>query len=124
MSQPFLQHLRDLLLLQTFHELWLKVRPLPSVIPPYLSTSPLSACLQVLEVMEVYLADAPPASSLDLEAPQAQQGVTAVGTPSSEMAPLSELALEKLKNMLLVMAASGAFEVRHPHIGISLGTMH
>jgi hypothetical protein len=64
--------------------------------------------------MEVYLADAPPASSLDLDAQQAPQGVTAVGTPSSEMAPLSELALEKLKNMLLVMAASGAFEVRHP----------
>lgn len=29
-SQPFLQHLPDLLLLQTFHELWLKVRLAPT----------------------------------------------------------------------------------------------
>lgn len=74
--------------------------PPQSLLPPFLCLS------QVLEVMEVYLAEPPPSTSPPAAGPHAGS------SSSSELAPLSELALEKLKNMLLVMAASGAFEVR------------
>jgi len=82
----FLSHLRPLLSLPAFHELWLQ---LLDVFAPFLSLP------------------APSPPSLP-------------PSPYHELVPLQEHALEKLKNLLLVMSAAGAFEEGEETIGREL----
>ncbi|KAM3570707.1 hypothetical protein VYU27_007231 [Nannochloropsis oceanica] len=86
LCSTFLSHLRPLLSLPSFHELWLQ---LLDVFGPFLSLPVLTS-------------------------------PTLPPSPYLELLPLQEHALEKLKNLLLVMSAAGAFEEGEETIGREL----
>ena len=86
LCSTFLSHLRSLLSLPSFHELW----------------------LQLLDVFAPFLS---------LPTPSSPSGPP---SPYLELLPLQEHALEKLKNLLLVMSAAGAFEEGEETVGREL----